>query len=102
MSEIIARGATDLRHGGQTNKDLKRKRDRGRVRQGERGRPRKRKNESTTERKERREREREREKGSYYDALSCSGHDDRNGALGPMGNGCQGWCIWPSDDINIA
>ena len=105
VSEIIARGATDLRHGGQTNKQEKRnvgegEREREKARR-KKSRVQRRKNESRrrTEGREKRERER---KGSYYDALSASGHDDRNCALGPTGHGCQGRCIWPSDDINIA
>lgn len=37
---------------------------------------------------------------SYCDALSCSGHDDRNGALGRKGNDCQEGCTSQSDAIN--
>lgn len=37
---------------------------------------------------------------SYCDALSCSGHDDRNGALVLMGNGCQEGFTSQSDAMN--
>jgi len=38
---------------------------------------------------------------TYYDALSCSGHDDRNLTLVSIWNGCQALCNSPSDDIKI-